>query len=68
MPADTYVEPHWFTGKPKTRCVDCGKVVFETLELAEARALQISERQPMMAYLGPTCGHYHVSRKKRRRY
>lgn len=59
---ETYVEPHWFTGIEKTRCVKDGKVVFATRAAAEQAALKISERTPMKAYLG-ACGHYHVSRK-----
>jgi hypothetical protein len=62
MPAETYVEPHWFTGKLKTRCRDCGKVVYPDEATATFRAQQISEREPMYPYLG-RCGHWHVSRR-----
>lgn len=69
MPAHTYQEEHWYTGKMKTRCCQCKKVAYATEEIAQFRATQISERQPMQHYLG-TCGWWHVTRgiKKKRRY
>jgi hypothetical protein len=52
-------------GDPRLRCVEDGKVVYTSMEQAEAAARRISDRQPMKAYRGPQCGHYHVSRVKR---
>jgi hypothetical protein len=71
--ADTYQEPHWYTGEMKTRCSECHKVVVAyDAETARLRAQQITERPKvhpkynyqMKAYKGG-CGHWHVSRGKK---
>lgn len=63
----TYQESHWYTGKIKTRCRNCGKVAYPDFPTAKYRAAQISEREPMYAYLG-ACGHHHVARKKMKKF
>lgn len=65
MIAETYREEHGFTGKIKTRCTDCWKVAYPDEATAVFRAAQISEREPMKAYLG-RCGHWHVTRTTRK--
>jgi hypothetical protein len=52
-------------GDNRLRCTADGKVVYTSREQAERAATKISQRQPMLAYLG-RCGHYHVSRDRRR--
>jgi len=52
---------------PRIRCTACGKVVFETSASAEVAAQRITlARQAMRAYLGP-CGHWHLTRVKKRK-
>jgi hypothetical protein len=71
--ANTYQEPHWFTGIMKTRCSMCHKVVIAyDEETAHLRAQQITNKPKthakyayiMKAYKGK-CGHWHVSRGKK---
>jgi hypothetical protein len=73
MIAQTYQEPHWYTGIMKTRCAHCHKVVIaHDEETAYERAKQITERRKvhpkynfrMQAYKGK-CGHWHVTRRGR---
>lgn len=65
--ADTYTEPHWFDGRIRVRCTECYKVVLTDETFAVKRAAEISAtHQPMKAYLGK-CGHWHLSRIKRKR-
>lgn len=72
MTAQTYEEESYYTGKVRTRCFECGKVVVGyDEETASLRATQITNRKPvspkykcvMIAYKGK-CGHWHVSRKR----
>jgi hypothetical protein len=52
-------------GDSRLRCFEDGKVVYTSMDSAQSAADLISQREPMRAYLGPKCGHYHVSRRKR---
>jgi hypothetical protein len=58
--AATYRAP----GDERLRCEVCAKVVFPTENHAAAAARNIAARRPMRYYLGPTCGHWHVTRRK----
>lgn len=61
----TYEEAHWYTGKIKTRCSLCKKVVYVDGEEANFCVKQIQERDPRMsAYKGKRCGYWHVGHKR----
>jgi nitrite reductase/ring-hydroxylating ferredoxin subunit len=68
MPADTYEEPHWRDPNVlRTRCLDCGKVVFRDARQAQDSADKILARagRKMYAYQGK-CGHWHLSRSNKK--
>lgn len=51
-------------GDGRLRCIEDGKVIYGTAAAASSAAKKISDREPMKGYTG-TCGHHHVSRRKK---
>lgn len=64
LTSDGSVEPGVSrTGRVVLRCAQCGKVCYNTREDAEKAAVKIPD--PMVAYLGPNCGWWHLSTDRR---
>lgn len=60
----TITEERYDRSGTRQRCTKCHKVAYPDQHTAETAAQRISERTPMRAYKGRTCGWWHVTTKK----